>query len=178
MKYYPQKEIARVLNISSSTVQNWMDKGRLGFFRLPDGGRRVTDDHLRKFMEASDIPMGYLDKMNAKEGRPPHTKKRGAAPKKKKATQQDIADYLGIDRSTVNKVLSPSIKYKSSMKDLIIKTAKEMGYALNKLEARSLGKRIQKLTDAVDKLSKRKDVPKKDIQELIKEIHELKKIIK
>ena len=83
----------------------------------------------------------------------------------------------GIDRSTVNKTLSPTVNYNATMEDLILRTAKEMGYNFKKLELRSLAKHIQDLTVAVNKLRKKKNVPKNEVKDLVKEVKNLKRFI-
>jgi LacI family transcriptional regulator len=50
---------------------------------------------------------------------------------KKKATQYDIADALGISRTTVARAINNSPKIKQETKDLVYKTAEKLGYKVN-----------------------------------------------
>jgi LacI family transcriptional regulator len=50
---------------------------------------------------------------------------------KKQATQYDIAETLGISRTTVARAINNSPKIKQETKDLIFKTAEKLGYKIN-----------------------------------------------
>ena len=58
----------------------------------------------------------------------------------KRTTIYDIASKLGISTATVNRALTGKTRVKQETRDLVLKTAKEMGFRPNAL-ARSLASR-------------------------------------
>ena len=54
-------EAARLLGVTSQTVINWMEAGRLPFLRVRNGRRKVRSSDLRAFIEAAGIPAHRLD---------------------------------------------------------------------------------------------------------------------
>ena len=67
--------------------------------------------------------------------------------KKKQVTQQDIAEKLGLDRTTVNKILNggQSEIIRKETVDNVMKTAHKMGYDFSKLRRYYKRDNIRKL---------------------------------
>lgn len=49
-------EFARRLGVSSSTVQGWLDRGRIRYIRLPGGERRIPEGELARILAAEHKP--------------------------------------------------------------------------------------------------------------------------
>jgi excisionase family DNA binding protein/PAS domain S-box-containing protein len=54
-------EAARLLGVTSQTVINWMESGRLPFLRVERGRRKVRAADLRALIESAGIPAHRLD---------------------------------------------------------------------------------------------------------------------
>ena len=68
----------------------------------------------------------------------------------KRVTIYDIAARLGISTATVNRALTGKPRVKEQTRELVLKTAAEMGFKPNTL-ARSLARRRLKLADGSHK---------------------------
>lgn len=66
MKYYPQTEIARVLNVSPCTIGRWLNQEEIDTLILPGGRRRLTEAHLKCLLRKKNIPLDYIDRMQPK----------------------------------------------------------------------------------------------------------------
>lgn len=54
-------ESARLLGVTSQTVINWMEAGKLAFVRVGKGRRKVRSSDLKQLIEANGIPSQQLD---------------------------------------------------------------------------------------------------------------------
>lgn len=54
-------ETARLLGVTSQTIINWMESGRLPFVRVGKGRRKILPRQIRAFVEAQGVPVSSLD---------------------------------------------------------------------------------------------------------------------
>ena len=47
--WFTKKEIAKILKVSDRTISNWMDSGKLEYFK-PDGTVRISREMLQRFV--------------------------------------------------------------------------------------------------------------------------------
>lgn len=55
--FYTTTEIARMFNVYTTTVADWIDSGRLFAYKTVGGHRRVTPDHLKAFLKEFKMPI-------------------------------------------------------------------------------------------------------------------------
>ena len=48
--WFTKKEIAKILKVSDRTISNWMDSGKLEYFK-PDGTVRISWEMLQRFVD-------------------------------------------------------------------------------------------------------------------------------
>ena len=48
--WFTKKEIAKILKVSDRTISNWMDSGKLEYFK-PDGTVRISREMLQRFVD-------------------------------------------------------------------------------------------------------------------------------
>jgi excisionase family DNA binding protein len=61
-KVYTTGDVANICNVSSRTVQKWLDEGLLEGYKLPASkDRRVSPKNLREFMIKYNIPIDTND---------------------------------------------------------------------------------------------------------------------
>lgn len=56
-KYWGTQRVARICQVSPTTVANWIDQGHLKGHRTPTGRRRVVVDDLAAFLRAHGMPV-------------------------------------------------------------------------------------------------------------------------
>ncbi|HTY05364.1 MAG TPA: response regulator [Gemmatimonadales bacterium] len=56
-KYWGTQRVARICQVSPTTVANWIDQGHLKGHRTPTGRRRVIVDDLAAFLRAHGMPV-------------------------------------------------------------------------------------------------------------------------
>lgn len=54
-------DTAKLLGVTSQTIINWMESGRLPFVRVGKGRRKILPRQIRAFVEAQGIPVSSLD---------------------------------------------------------------------------------------------------------------------
>jgi excisionase family DNA binding protein/PAS domain S-box-containing protein len=54
-------DTARLLGVTSQTIINWMESGKLPFVRVGRGRRKILPRQIRAFVEAQGIPVASLD---------------------------------------------------------------------------------------------------------------------
>ena len=54
-------DTAKLLGVTSQTIINWMESGRLPFVRVGKGRRKILPRQIRAFVEAQGIPVSGLD---------------------------------------------------------------------------------------------------------------------
>ncbi|HEY6784852.1 MAG TPA: helix-turn-helix domain-containing protein, partial [Gemmatimonadales bacterium] len=55
-KYWGTQRVARICQVSPTTVANWIDQGHLKGHKTPTGRRRVVVDDLAAFLRAHGMP--------------------------------------------------------------------------------------------------------------------------
>jgi excisionase family DNA binding protein len=50
-KTYKVNEVAQIARVSEWTVRQWMNDGKIKYFRLPSGGIRFTQDTVDKLLK-------------------------------------------------------------------------------------------------------------------------------
>jgi len=56
-KYWGTQRVARICQVSPTTVANWIDQGHLKGHKTPTGRRRVVVDDLEAFLRAHGMPV-------------------------------------------------------------------------------------------------------------------------
>lgn len=56
-KIYSSAQIARMIGVDPTSVNRWIDGGRLNAFRTPGGHRRVVEAELVAFLQAMGMPL-------------------------------------------------------------------------------------------------------------------------
>jgi excisionase family DNA binding protein/PAS domain S-box-containing protein len=54
-------ETAKLLGVTSQTIINWMESGRLPFVRVGKGRRKILPRQIRAFVETQKVPVSSLD---------------------------------------------------------------------------------------------------------------------
>jgi PAS domain S-box-containing protein/excisionase family DNA binding protein len=54
-------DTARLLGVTSQTIINWMESGRLPFVRVGKGRRKILPRQIRAFVESQGMPVSSLD---------------------------------------------------------------------------------------------------------------------
>jgi PAS domain S-box-containing protein/excisionase family DNA binding protein len=54
-------DTAKLLGVTSQTIINWMESGRLPFVRVGKGRRKILPRQIRAFVESQGIPVSGLD---------------------------------------------------------------------------------------------------------------------
>ena len=54
-------ETAKLLRVTSQTIINWMESGKLPFVRVGRGRRKILPTQIRAFVEAQGLPVSGLD---------------------------------------------------------------------------------------------------------------------
>jgi PAS domain S-box-containing protein/excisionase family DNA binding protein len=54
-------DTAKLLGVTSQTIINWMESGRLPFVRVGKGRRKILPRQIRAFVEAQGMPVSSLD---------------------------------------------------------------------------------------------------------------------
>jgi excisionase family DNA binding protein/PAS domain S-box-containing protein len=54
-------ETAKLLGVTSQTIINWMESGRLPFVRVGKGRRKILPRQIRAFVEAQGVPVSSLE---------------------------------------------------------------------------------------------------------------------
>ncbi|MCP4131624.1 MAG: response regulator [bacterium] len=55
-KVYTPTDVAKICQVSRSTIHNWIDRGSLKAISLPNGYKRITEDELKRFLKEANIP--------------------------------------------------------------------------------------------------------------------------
>ncbi len=53
---FTEPETARILGVNVSTLRRYRKMGAIGHRQLPGGGIRYTQEHLDRFMKATEVP--------------------------------------------------------------------------------------------------------------------------
>jgi excisionase family DNA binding protein len=61
IRYYSTQEIAALLGVSSSSIERWVDSGKLKCSSTKKGEREFSVDHLKEFAITYNISMKFLD---------------------------------------------------------------------------------------------------------------------
>lgn len=61
--YYTTQEVAEFLGVSPSSIQRWVDSGKLKCTQSDEGYKKFNTDHLTEFAITYNISMKFLDTM-------------------------------------------------------------------------------------------------------------------
>lgn len=56
---YSSREVAQLIGADPSSVNRWIDAGKMKAYRTPGGHRRVLDQDLRKFLDHCGMPLPH-----------------------------------------------------------------------------------------------------------------------
>lgn len=55
MRVYKPKELAKLINVSVQTLQNWDNTGRMKAHRTPTNRRFYTQEHVRAYFNSCEL---------------------------------------------------------------------------------------------------------------------------
>jgi excisionase family DNA binding protein len=61
-KVFTTGQAAKIANVCTKTVNNWVDSGRMHGYRIPGTqARRIPREHLVRFLKEHGMPLGVLE---------------------------------------------------------------------------------------------------------------------
>jgi len=55
-RIYRPREVAKICNVTTPTIHNWIEKGVLKAISLPYGRKRISHESLNAFLEVTGMP--------------------------------------------------------------------------------------------------------------------------